>query len=1033
MRNRVRLALNELGSDSQSDPEQGLWLNLEAKMDSARIGTIHSLCGEIIRAHPELVPVDPRFEVLDEAISATLQVRVIEDTLTWATQQPELKPIFDCFQIRTLENLISFALQRRLDLIEFLAEHPESSTGDDFIIAALVDFLLCDINTDLIYDLNRMHNEGELISDAGPTLALQIERLLIEWTSAKQKIAANDLNGTLNSLYDIRKQYMRLNAGKKDSRAKNFLKKLRISYDSSIGNWLTSAPDPNVQTAYSHVFPLFIQLLEKALIIYRSLLAERRALDFDDLEYFTVQLLKHPGVLNHWQHEIHALLVDEYQDTNQRQRNIIEALAGSQPGRLFIVGDDRQSIYRFRGADVTVFRETRESMEARAGEVILLEKTFRPHRSLIQGTGDLLKPVMASPNEPAPPYWVTFSSLKPHRTTPRSGSQAPYIELLIGIGENAASGRETAARLLSQHLYQMRKSGQIHRWHDVAMLFRATTNFPAYEDALDAAGIPYVTIAGRGFYERPEIRDLLNILKALSDPWDDLAIAGLMRSPAFGLTDASLYQLRWSNTKSGDDKPQHHRFALTSNLDQLEPDEKEKALRAGKFIDEFAQLVERLPVSELLKLILDYTDYRAIMATGNNRFWRNVDKLLADAHNSRIINIRAFLEYVENLRDVGAREGEAPPDVIPSSESEGTVQLMSVHKSKGLEFPIVVMADASYSRSNRAEVAYIHPEIGFGLKLDRFDQPPIQYSYFKQYDAQQEEAEDKRLIYVAATRASEKLIVNGHWSKRIGKCWLKELAQAAEIDLKSLIEEPNLKKTFILPYEEQISACAWESEAIELSTKRIGLARKDQNLDLHLGEGIAIYQPLISTNIRSINKFEDDTDEPQGTSTVRQPPDERIIGILVHKAIQRWIFPGDQDFYRVLEITAINHGLVDATRKANVLQTAGELLERLKKHDLWIEIESALEKHHEVPYIWSDNQYIDSGQVDLLYRTELGWKLVDFKVDTIIDFDHLNDAIKKHDHQMARYKSALQILLKGELQVQLCFLDCMGDVKLINL
>ena len=187
------------------------------------------------------------------------------------------------------------------------------------------------------------------------------------------------------------------------------------------------------------------------------------------------------------------------------------------------------------------------------------------------------------------------------------------------------------------------------------MLFRATSSFAAYEDALERAGIPFVTIAGRGFYDRPEIRDVLNALAAIYDPTDDLALAGLLRSPAIGLSDADLYRLRFAD---GSDQPR----ALWETL---------KTFRSlhenfGSLIAELHDLSGRVSVAEVLKRFLDVTHYRAVLSTApqGHRLRRNVDQLLADAHTSRLISLGEFLEYVQTLGDTGVRSGEAPVEAL---------------------------------------------------------------------------------------------------------------------------------------------------------------------------------------------------------------------------------------------------------------------------------------------------------------------------------------------------------------------------------
>jgi ATP-dependent helicase/nuclease subunit A len=220
----------------------------------------------------------------------------------------------------------------------------------------------------------------------------------------------------------------------------------------------------------------------------------------------------------------------------------------------------------------------------------------------------------------------------------------------------------------------------------------------------------------RVFYNRPEVRDVLNLLQALADPWDDLAMAGLLRSPAFGLSDDALYHLRWLSGSK-----QTYWGALQGDLASLPEPDQGYARRALELLSRLQPWVDRLPVSELLKRLVDGVDYRAILASAQSaaaRLWRNLDKLMADAQVSRLVNVRAFLEYLDTLRDVGAREGEAPAD------AGGAVRLMTIHKAKGLEFPLVVLADAARQRRNTNEAAYLLPGTGLAFRLDRCQAVP---------------------------------------------------------------------------------------------------------------------------------------------------------------------------------------------------------------------------------------------------------------------------------------------------------------------
>ena len=201
-------------------------------------------------------------------------------------------------------------------------------------------------------------------------------------------------------------------------------------------------------------------------------------------------------------------------------------------------------------------------------------------------------------------------------------------------------------------LLQLKEEGQVQTWDEVALLFRASTGYADYETALEEASIPFVTVAGRGFYDRPEIRDLINILRALADPLDDLAFAGLLRSPAFGLSDSALFLLRQSGLPYWE--------ALQADLSVLNTQDCERAHRTLEIVSQLLPLVDRIPVAELLPKIVNATQYRAILAaadvkdnsqgasTTGGRLWRNLDKLLADAL-ARELRVRNYLDMIETL------------------------------------------------------------------------------------------------------------------------------------------------------------------------------------------------------------------------------------------------------------------------------------------------------------------------------------------------------------------------------------------------
>lgn len=1025
MRNRVRAAVRQRLERAGKADERQHWTEVMAKMDAARIGTIHSLCAEILRAHPAEAEVDPEFAVIDEGLSATLRARAVEDAVVWATDAPTVAQVFREFTPSALTRLLSFLLARRLDATAVLADADMPNGGEEALRLPLAAYIAEPAVSAAIAELQEMQSSGDLMGDAGDKLAQQLDALLSGWRQVEAAFQNHNHVEAACLLFPLRREKMTLQAGKKKSRAKDLLRRLQQFYDDRLDPWLggrrsqDTPPELACEVRATEMLAQLKAIFIQAQTEYRSSLDQRYALDFDDLEAKAADLLAIPAIQKRWQEAVSAVLVDEFQDTNRRQQAIVRALCGEPPGRLFVVGDARQSIYRFRGADVSVFRHTQREVESRGGETLELDLTFRAHSRLTRAFDSLLAPIMGTEEDPERPYSVPFSSLRAHRTDPQEQTDPPYVEIALGTGETAATARPHAAQALVHRLVELRQAGQIRQWDDVALLFRASTGFQAYEDALETWGVPFVTVAGRGFYDRPEIRDVLNMLKALADPWDDLALTGLLRSPAFGLTDAALYRLRWRN-----DAVQPLHTALRDDLSHLDGQDQERALRASQIIEALSPLVDRLPVAELLKRVIDATDYRAVLASSHSRLWRNLDKLLADAHASGLVRVREFLAYLQTLNEVGVREGEAPV------EAQGSVRLMTVHKAKGLEFEFVVIADAARTTAGHRDVAYLLPEIGLAVQPDQMDGSPLLFRLARWYDAQQRQAEENRLLYVAATRAKEKLLISGHLTRPKDRWkadgWLKMLLEAAGVDIKPLMAEAGIWHDRPLDSGESIGIWVAPEEMAG------AVADVDGETAWPISKAKPLYPPVLEQPVEQMESDQDEAPERAWRATgdrIRAPA--AAVGRMVHAAIERWLFPEDVRLDALLETTALNEGLVDPQQRQQAIRETKKLLARLQDHPLWAEINGAQERHHEVPYTWrAAGEKTDSGKIDLLFRIGGNWQLVDFKTDELGDEGALERAVAEHRPQIERYARAIWRLLRCEPAATFCFLDYQGHVHL---
>jgi ATP-dependent helicase/nuclease subunit A len=1004
MRSRVRDAMNKLVQDTESLEEQVRWLTLASRMDAARIGTIHSICTEILQAHPAEAGIDPRFGVLDEGLTAALRAQVVEDTLGELVDDPTFTTLFALLTPADLGSMLQFLLDHRLEAAEAFAERRDVS---QVVLAFLESTLCCEELVGAITDL-KSRSHADLEADGLVDMVLGV---LAQWGSAETALNQGDLVTCAGSLIQARK-LIKLNVGKRVSPTKDILTDLRNAFETLLVPVLgDEPPDPDAEAHLLTLMTLVSRAFEPLNNNYRAALAQRQALDFDDLEAGAEKLLGNETIRARWQAELDALLVDEFQDTNIRQRTIVEALAGVK-GHLFVVGDARQSIYRFRRADVTVFRDIEQRVKSEGGLPLNLDRTYRAHEPLLAATGELLKGIMGEHDDPSRPYYVPFSQLDAYRKTAPKYIQSPHIELVIGAGEDAASARPVMAMALGKRLLELKGEGQVRAWDDVALLFRASSGFAYYENAFEDLGIPFVTVAGRGFYERPEIRDVLNILRALSDPGDDLATAGLLRSPAFGLSDAGLYMLR----QQGDQTLSYWR-ALQGDVSMLNEADQTRARRALEILSKLIPQVDRIPVAELLKQLVDETDYRAILASKGEsrvggRLWRNLDKLLADAQASGQVNVRDFLDYLATLSDAGAREGEAPAD------AQGAVSLMTIHKSKGLEFPVVVLADASKEKRSVGELAYLLPETGLALKLAP---APLLYCLAKHQNGLQEESESVRILYVALTRAKEKLIISGHMTPtKKGEWksaeWMGEIAAEAQVDLNALADHVGVPLFTQTQSGQPVRAIAFQEVQADAWVFD-GITSELPNVSAPLYQPLGEPQTVMETNdeLGELRPW-----RATGESAYVPPG---VIGQMVHKAIELWLFSDDAKLRPILETLTLNAGLASEKQRVAAVRRTLELLGRLRTHPLWDEIASATERHHEVSYSRMVGERAETGYIDLLYRNVDGWQVVDFKTDSIQSANERDERIALYSRQMSRYSGAVEMLLGQPVHVRICFLD----------
>jgi ATP-dependent exoDNAse (exonuclease V) beta subunit len=534
---------------------------------------------------------------------------------------------------------------------------------------------------------------------------------------------------------------------------------------------------------------------------YEQLKSARGAVDFDDLELCARELLEErESVRAAWSERFELLMVDEFQDTNPRQLAILRALDRE---NLFTVGDELQAIYGFRHADVSLFRARRAALTERGGS-LALRRNFRARPALL-----------AAVNAAFAERFAEFAPLVPARERPQD-EEEPLVELLLTartgweehdeLAGEIAEGlpraplwRQSEARLLAQRVAELIDSGQA-RAGEIVLLLRALGDLDVYERALQQCGVRTLASVG-GFWEHEQIGDLLAYLRALANPLDEQALYATLACPLVGV---SLDGVALLARAARERKRAAWLLALDARDDDrllaLLPDRDRELLAAfcARLQAERAA-ASRRTVSQLVERAIEAWGYRehVLGLDAGERRLANVHKLLRFARRfeaSEGRDLRAFLDHAAHLRDAGSG---VEPDAPVGGVEPDAVRLMTVHAAKGLEFGVVCVADLGRAQNTRVGDLLVDGA-RVGLQLARLDgakaTPALDYERLCEERRGAEAQEEDRIVYVAMTRARERLILSGavdfdRWPEwRLGASTISWLGPALAPELPALVQ-----------------------------------------------------------------------------------------------------------------------------------------------------------------------------------------------------------------------------------------------------
>lgn len=790
--------VDEIAARLAVEPDNRRLRRQSALCQKAQIGTIHSFCATFLRENCHAAGLSPEFKVIEEDRSEAIKQRVIQRVMDKAYEDPT--PEF----LQLADSVGAGRDDKRLaDMVLSLHKKMQSHARPDKWAREQIQLLEGELS-----DVGKTPWGAEILSSVKLTGGFWADAM----EQAAQKAYTDEKIGkaygesfsqTALCLRDFTRA-----AGEGWDRARQFLpiefpklKSLRNSPDPELSEHLKAqretckaaskklvgmlnAPEEKLAEDMKKTAPAMRALLELTLSFDKQYAAEKRRraeVDFADLEHMTAQLLtdekgRPTALARELSKRYTEIMVDEYQDVNRVQDAIFAAVS-KDGANLFMVGDVKQSIYRFRLADPTIFTEKYLSYadldDAADGEPvrIMLQENFRSRREVIEAANHVFRTCMSKTLGE-----IDYDENAELKCGAAYDGTVPIPELMLvdvtADGEDDSPDKSAAEALaVAQRINELMRSGVTVTDHgvqrplqygDIAILMRSMASAgDAFRRELAAADIPVLGGTGGSYFESVEISALVCLLAVIDNPHQDIPLIAVLRSPFFGFTPDELSEIRAADKKSD------FYTALLKNA--------ENNTRCAEFAQTLGDLRQSAPdmeLGELLMYICDKLDLAAVCSAMTDGAARrdNIMLLLGYAKRFEATGFKGLHRFVEWLNTLAER-GDEPG----RGASGNAVQIMTVHKSKGLEFPVVFLCDThrKFNRMDLREAVLIHPELGLGPKVTDtqrgIEYPSLQRNAIALRTDREMLSEEMRLLYVALTRARERLYVTAAMSETEAK------------------------------------------------------------------------------------------------------------------------------------------------------------------------------------------------------------------------------------------------------------------------
>lgn len=831
MRERIGNAIEKALDEQPGDEHLLRQLTL---IHNAQITTIDSFCLYVVRNHFHEIDLEPNFRIGDEGELKLLREDVLGRVLEQNYEEPS--EAFSDFVEGYASGRTDAALNEMiLQLYEFSRSYPWPEKWlDSFVGAYRIETReeldraewLAPLTENICFvlkDCEQLLKQALAITqqDDGPDMYEKAVRSDLEKYESLSKLTSFcELSVALSDIKYDRLASSRGFEGNPDKlelvkslreQAKDVVKKLCKQYFFCSPEMMIEQLE-RTEPMLEEVVRLTKQFADE----FAAAKRRKNLVDFHDVEHFALQILvdeeteKAKKTAEEFRDTFEEIMIDEYQDSNEVQETLLRSISREERGEnnIFMVGDVKQSIYRFRLARPELFMKKYDSysLEESTTQRIDLHKNFRSREEVLTCTNDIFYKIMA--RSLGNVEYDAEAALYPGASYPVSADFIPEILLADSNDElledtELTDKKTLEAKIVAEEIKHLMKTQQVTdkaagtlraaHYSDIVILLRSLSGWAdSLVEVLNGNGIPAHTVSSTGYFSTVEVQTVLSMLRLLDNPRQDIPMAAVLRSPMAGLTDEELAVLRLEDgsvpfheavlelaeglyeedgqkeiSDSEADRKQG-RNADEKTENHIEITAHRKLLKFYKKYKQLRQLVPDTPIHELIEIILretGYGHYVAAMPAGNRRT-ANLNMLLEKAaayEKTSYKGLFHFVRYIDELQKYDVDFGEA--DMV--GENEDVVRIMSIHKSKGLEFPIVIVSGMgkNFNKQDTRSKMVLHPELGIGLDYmdgkKRIKSPTIaKKAIAKQIDLENL-GEELRVLYVALTRAKEKLILTG--------------------------------------------------------------------------------------------------------------------------------------------------------------------------------------------------------------------------------------------------------------------------------